>query len=598
MTNAPSVDDAREPRRNDRESGESGAHPDPLPWTSIARPSAWEGPNTPWMNALRARPWRALVLVVLFCLTVVGWNEFWFLTDDAHITFRYISNHLRGYGYTWNPPPFRPVEGYSNFLWMVLLEGVWRLTGIAPPSSANWISLALGCGSLWISALVMWRMRLPPNLSRIRFALVGFVLLGTISNRTFLTWMSSGLETALFVWLVLAWAASLLWLDHDANPRHLWFASVAAGACALTRPDGLLFALATVVLGVSCLRHGRPYGRWIAALLPLAAVPLHLVWRHAYYGEWLPNTYYAKTTAWWPESGVRYLASFVLEYGLLAWLAVALTATAVFVRRHGLSRMALRVLQRPMTSVVVATIAAQVAYYTLRMGGDHFEYRVYAHLVPLLFVALVWFVAVLELRTVAAVGVLAACLAASLPIQWTHHVLTRNVSDRSESYMLAQPIADVFPRPIRFYAAWFDTLQKWLIGHFVGSRQLDHKTAYTFLAAHFPSRERGEQIRGTDRLVLSMDSVGVAAWVLPEVAVLDEFGLNDWVIARTPIDPNRSHERWLAHERRPPAGYLECFRPNVWFSERGLRIAPRTEPLTDEEIRGCESRFAAALSVK
>ena len=25
------------------------------------------------------------------------------------------------------------------------------------------------------------------------------------------------------------------------------------------------------------------------------------------------------------------------------------------------------------------------AYYTLRVGGDHFEYRVYAHLVPLAF---------------------------------------------------------------------------------------------------------------------------------------------------------------------------------------------------------------------
>ena len=59
-----------------------------------------------------------------------GWKAFWFLTDDAYIAFRYIGNSMDGYGYVWNVPPFLPVEGYTSFLWVALLDVVWRFTGI------------------------------------------------------------------------------------------------------------------------------------------------------------------------------------------------------------------------------------------------------------------------------------------------------------------------------------------------------------------------------------------------------------------------------------------------------------------------------------
>lgn len=71
----------------------------------------------------------------------IGWREFWFLTDDAFIAFRYVSNRMLGWGLVWNPPPFAPVEGYSSFLWVVLLEGVWRMTGVEPPAAANVMGL-------------------------------------------------------------------------------------------------------------------------------------------------------------------------------------------------------------------------------------------------------------------------------------------------------------------------------------------------------------------------------------------------------------------------------------------------------------------------
>ena len=60
----------------------------------------------------------------------------------------------------------------------------------------------------------------------------------------------------------------------------------------------------------------------------------HFLWRRAYYGYWLPNTYYAKVGGklWW-DSGLSYLAAFVLEYALYLWIPL-LVAAWMHHRRH------------------------------------------------------------------------------------------------------------------------------------------------------------------------------------------------------------------------------------------------------------------------
>jgi arabinofuranosyltransferase len=46
----------------------------------------------------------------------------------------------------------------------------------------------------------------------------------------------------------------------------------------------------------------------------------------------------------------------------------------------------------------------------------------------------------------------------------------------------------------------------------------------------------------------------------------------------------------MAHDRIPPPGYVECFRPNLEIRDGVLRLEARDHPLTDDEIRACESR--------
>ncbi|EPX56021.1 hypothetical protein D187_007363 [Cystobacter fuscus DSM 2262] len=539
-------------------------------------------------------PSRLAVLVLIAGVAYVGWSTFWFLTDDAFITFRYISNHMRGWGYTWNPPPFRPVEGYSNFLWMVLLEGIWRLTGVEPPDAANPVSLLLSYGTLALGSCWVWRMALPPSLERHRFALAVAVLVGVLSNRTFLAWMSSGLETSLFIFCTTLWLVATLELDRGGGPRALAVSCTAAALTALTRPDGQLMVLASGLLALGFFLRTPPRGRWVLAGLPLLLDVAHLLWRHATYGEWVPNTYFAKHVAAWPESGLRYALSFVLEYALWVWLAVGIAATGAVLRSLGGRRVVSAVSARPGAVAVVAVLVAHFAYYTLIIGGDHFEYRVYAHLVLPLWVSFVGFLAWLELSARAAAVVGGLFLLLSLPLPWVHYARTHELTTRASTHMLFQPVADAFPPGVRAYAALFDAQQAWLIRHLVGLRHQEHKVFFEVKQRTLPPREVGEEQKFGDpmtRLVLVSQTVGVVSWVLPEVVILDYLGLNDRVVARTPLSATKRENRTMAHDRRPPPGYFECFEPNLRYQEGRFTVLPRREPLTDERIRECEARF-------
>ena len=76
--------------------------------------------------------------------------------------------------------------------------------------------------------------------------------------------------------------------------------------------------------GLGLARRNAGSALELGAAAPLAIVPAHLIWRRLFYGVWLPNTWYAKSTGVWPGSGLRYLLSFVIEYSLWITIAVGL----------------------------------------------------------------------------------------------------------------------------------------------------------------------------------------------------------------------------------------------------------------------------------
>lgn len=549
-------------------------------------------------RGFRAGERRRLALLGLLTAAAAytGYRLFFFLTDDAFIAFRYVSNRRLGYGYVWNPPPFLPVEGYTSWLWVALLDLVWSVTGVPPPDSANCVSLLFGLGTLFLGYRFVARMALPAELARHRLLFLALVLLGCVTNRTFLAWLSSGLETSLFNFCFTLWIYHALAPPQQRGPGWVLWISLATTLAALARPDGLLaLAGTTTLLGLHLLKRRGPFRNRLGELagaLPLAGVPLHLMWRRWTYGEWLPNTYYAKYTRPWPESGWRYAASFALEYALWIWIGLALAAALAWIgRRRRFDRAAV---------IGACVAAAHAGYYTLIIGGDHFEYRVYSHLVPWLFISFLWLSARLELKARAALALFALFIALSWPVPWMHYLDSRGLRTRDETVGMIRPIAPRFPSGARPYVRAFDTLQEWLIERSVCRRHQEHKVFWRHMVEHLPTREQGERIGWEDRPVLAGWSVGIVGWIFPHVAVIDRFGLNDYVIARTPAPTPPT--RRMAHERRPPEGYEDCFRPNLLLVATPNttpriyeRDEARTSPLTDEEIRRCEARYRATV---
>ena len=316
------------------------------------------------LNPLNLSP--VSLLSFLPWLALLGWlsSVAWFLTDDAFISFRYTRNLLDGHGLVFNPGEY--VEGYTNFLWILELAAIWGIFGLRPEHAAPWLSVAYTVAT--IAAMLWWVARLPSLQNR---GLVGWMALGLVcSSATFAVWTSGGgLETRQFTFFFVA---AVVCLSVYRNSRWgLLAASLSLAAAALTRPEGLLLAACCFSwFAVQRLvTEGRVNARLLRQLVYLVApflilVAAHFLFRYSYYGEWLPNTYYAKHVRPWYESGFRYLTAAALETGLYLLLPLALLARRSRWQMHRDSSFALPLL----------CIAVHMAYL-LPIGGDHFEYR-------------------------------------------------------------------------------------------------------------------------------------------------------------------------------------------------------------------------------
>jgi hypothetical protein len=154
----------------------------------------------------------------------------------------------------------------------------------------------------------------------------------------------------------------------------------------------------------------------------------------------------------------------------------------------------------------------------------------------------------------------------------------------------------ILPRTPNFLLAYlrtFDALQAWLIEHHVCMRHQEHKNYYLYLKETLPSREEGMKLPDAEYPVSTASSVGVVSWVLPKVNIIDVLGLNDYVVAR---NPDIALPIEMAHERRPPPGYVECFSPNVAVDEGHFVVSERAVPLTAMKITVCEQEYAALVT--
>ncbi len=426
---------------------------------------------------IASRPGILAALALGSAFYYFGWQLFLFQTDDAYIAYRYVANAAAGWGLTFNPPPFQPVEGYTSFLWVGLLWLIWEIKGVTPPAASMVLNPLFGYAGLLLCCAFVLRMKRIRHVDAHMGTVLALVLCGVLSNRTYLTWLSSGLETSLFNLLLMWWVFECFAQPGARTSGWITRLSLSAGLAALARPDGLLAMAGTCVILLTLrLGHKDRSALRLRWAWPLLMVPAHLIWRRFTYGDWLPNTYYAKHIGAWPEAGWRYLASFILEYGVWVWLVIAFLWAARTVRRLRNNPPRLLSFFSP-GAIAVAMLLVHAGYYTLRVGGDHFEYRVFSHLIPLLYVSAARMAAGMGGAAVV-MGTLGVFVVAALPIQWMHWIETRGLNKRDETYFLISPIAHSFPAFVRPIIKEWDTWQGWLIRHAICVRHQEHKVFF------------------------------------------------------------------------------------------------------------------------
>ena len=123
------------------------------------------------------------------------------VVDDAYISFRYALNAARGHGLTFNVGE-RRVEGYTNFLWTVMLIPAFWLE-----LPVHTLSIALGV--LWATGCLVLLNRSTAHALDARW-LGPIAALLLAADGSFALWAVGGLESPLFSFLVLA--GGLPWL--------------------------------------------------------------------------------------------------------------------------------------------------------------------------------------------------------------------------------------------------------------------------------------------------------------------------------------------------------------------------------------------------
>lgn len=310
----------------------------------------FEGPDL-------ASRWRVLDAAIVVVAALQAVRVLW-LGDDGFISFRHAENLVAGHGLVFNAG--ERVEGITNPLWTL-----WLALGVGVGVRTEIWAVASGVCAFAGTTAVLIRLHVRAREALGRTRGVPFAALALALHPEAAIWATGGLEgpmvTLLLALAVAAWSRAL----RGGPDVYLWLAGLATAAAAATRHDAILVA---PVLALTTVAVGRRTPRATAARVAKYAAACACLWvpfnvaRVIYYGDFYPNTYYAKSAdlAWWSQ-GLAFVSLYYERYAMeLAGLVLLAVA---WWRRRGTG---------VQTHIAAACLGFVVLYaaYVARVGGD------------------------------------------------------------------------------------------------------------------------------------------------------------------------------------------------------------------------------------
>jgi arabinofuranosyltransferase len=246
-----------------------------------------------------------------------------FIQDDSFITYRYVKNFTEGNGLVFNIG--ERVEGYTCFLWVILLSAVKSL-------GFNFISFSQTLGVIFSMITLLFTFNISDRIFpkgkdsfyNITFSILAVILLA--ANGSFAYWAVSGMETGLFTFLVTL--GIYLYLRELNKHGSFPYSSIIFLLASLSRPEGnIIFAVTVLHRLIVEIKAAKKNGKSLGSIaskdnllwLGVYIIPalLYMGWRYSYYGYWFPNTFYAKTgsSLEYYKTGIDYFWEFAKSYG-------------------------------------------------------------------------------------------------------------------------------------------------------------------------------------------------------------------------------------------------------------------------------------------
>jgi hypothetical protein len=314
------------------------------------------------------------------------------VSDDAFITFRYAQNVVAGNGFVYNIGEY--VEGYTHFLWLLILSAV-RTIGIDPVSASMWIGIVSYAALLLIYLAITRKEQLSAQrLGRVSFYFPLAAILLAL-NYDMSVWATGGLETSIYT-LLISLAFYCWFYTELAQRTRLLLTGMLLLLVWLTRPDGALFTIAAVALligyGIKHKQSLKQLARNVLFLIlpSLTIGVLYLIWKYNYYGDIFPATYYAKSADHsyfgqgffyiWLFFRVYFSEILVLIVGALAWTYFRYSNRKVLPAQTPIAQ--------DSGSPIIAASMAIVLYlvlYVAQVGGDFMFARFIIPVLPLLY---------------------------------------------------------------------------------------------------------------------------------------------------------------------------------------------------------------------
>ena len=233
----------------------------------------------------RARLLRLAQFVPYLLLACTAYSMFAETVDDPYITFRYAANVLAGHGAVFNVG--ERVEGYTSPLHLLLSIGM--LT-VAPSVD---ILFKAKCASLLFAFVMLAQTGTLARRSGLhaREALLAQALVAL--NINFALAAVNALETTLYGALLLG---SLLLFQKECRRGHGIGSGLLLALALQARPEAFLTVAALLLVRFVWMRRRTlplsfAAGWLLAFVLPVCLVEIA---RWSYYGQWVPNTYFAK----------------------------------------------------------------------------------------------------------------------------------------------------------------------------------------------------------------------------------------------------------------------------------------------------------------